>query len=260
MDNSMAKRKEHPMKRILILGLIISRTAFAGSVAGTGGSTEVTQIANNIELARQYDELYRQTKQLRDQLKAQNNMVTDMQRQGKSVSNQQWGSASEDLKQLSKTVISGQALAYSLANVDAKFRETYKGYDSYSKQKQGSSQTYSAQYAQWSKTNNDTITSAMRAANMQQQQFSSEAQTMKQIEQMGASAQGRMEAIQVGNMIAAQEVGQLQKLRALMAAQMQMQASFMARESDEQDLQKAEGQKYFDRKGPAPTVGNGTSF
>lgn len=248
------------MKRILIVGLLISRTAFAGSIAGTGGSTEVTQILNNIELVRQYEELYTQTKRLNDQLKAQNTMVSDMQRQGKTVSGQQWGTASEDLRQLSSTVISGQALAYSLSNVDAKFRETYKGYDAYSKQKQGSSQTYSAQYAQWSRTNNDTITSAMSAANLQQKQFASEAQTMAEIQRMGSSAQGRMEAIQVGNMIAAQEVGQLQKLRALMAAQMQMQASFMSREADEKDLQKAEGQKYFDRAGQEPKVGNGMSF
>ncbi len=105
-----------------------------------------------------------------------------------------------------------------------------------------------------------TITSAMEAAKLQETQFSTEDQTMHQLERMGETAQGRQQAIQVGHQIAAQQVRQTQKLRALMMSQMQMQANFMAKEANDQDVQTAEGKKYFDNSKSQTKVGDEKSF
>ena len=46
------------MKQILVATLvpIVQAAAWAGSVGGTGGATEVTQIANNVQLVAQYEQ------------------------------------------------------------------------------------------------------------------------------------------------------------------------------------------------------------
>ena len=234
------------MKNLGILfTLFFSELALGGTVAGTGGSTEITQILNNAQLIDQTNEMYDQTVKLSGQLQKQAAMVDDMKRQGKSLSKQEWGRTSEDLRELSDVVRQGEAMAYSNSNSDAIYRQKFKGYDFYSKEKGKSTSTYSDRYSDWSKTNIDSISGAMRAANLQATQFDSEETTMRTIQRLSQSAQGRMEAIQAGNLIAAQQVGQMQKLRGLVMAQMQMQAAFMSTETSEKDQAKAKSEQFL---------------
>ncbi len=234
------------MKIILaFLVLLTSEIALGGSVAGTGGSTEVTQILNNAQLVEQSSEMYTQTMKLKSQLEKQSAMVDDMRRQGKTISNQEWGRTSQDLQELSEVVRQGEAMAYSSSNADASYRQKFQGYDFYSKEKGKSTSTFSDRYSDWSNTNRDSISGAMRAANLQAHQFQTEEMTMKSIERLSHNAQGRMEAIQAGNLIAAQQVGQMQKLRSLIMAQMQMHASFMSTQSSEKDQGKAKSEQFL---------------
>ncbi len=222
-----------------------SSFALAGTVAGTGGSTEVTQLLNNVQLVEQTSKMADQTIKLRNQLQRQTQMVEDMKRNGKTLSSQEWGRTSEDLQKLASIARQGEAIAYSSSNMDAIFRDKYKGYGEYANKKNGSPQNYSDQYANWSETNRDSILGAMKATNLQHEQFSTEEQTMKTIEKLGSSAQGRMEAIQVGNLIASQQVSQIQKLRGLMMAQMQMQSSFLSYQANQKDSANAKSREFF---------------
>jgi P-type conjugative transfer protein TrbJ len=233
--------------RILLMTAILfsSEISLAGSVAGTGGSTEVTQILNNVQLMEQTSEMYTQTMKLKGQLEKQSAMVDDMNRQGKTLSNQDWGRTSQDLTELSEVVRRGEAMAYSNSNADAVYRQKFQGYDYYSREQGKTSATFSDRYSDWSKTNMDSISGAMRAANLQSSQFQSETTTMRSIERLSQTAQGRMEAIQAGNLIAAQQVGQIQKLRSLIMAQMQMHASFMSTQASEKDQAKAKSEQFL---------------
>lgn len=238
----------------------IKSQAFAGSIAGTGGSTEVTQILNNVQLVEQANELMKQSAQLRDQIARQTAMVSDMNKQGKKMSRHEWGTTSSDLSELAAVARQGEGLAYSAANLDVLFRQKYKGYDAYSKEQNESTSTYSDQYGDWSKSNMDAISGAMKAANLQQSQFSSEEQTMQSLQRMGETADGRMQALEVGQQLAAQQVRQTQKLRALLMAQMQMQASYMASEVNEKDAYKAKSEKYFKGEATDINVKDGHKF
>ena len=240
--------------------LSLSQVAAAGSVAGTGGSTEVTQILNNVELIRQTNEMLDQTRKLRDQVQKQAQMVDDMRRNGKTLSKQEWGKTSNDLQKLAEIARQGEAIAYSSSNMDAIFRDKYKGYSEYSSQKNGNPQSYSDQYSNWSSTNRDSIVGAMKTANLQYEQFSSEEQTMKTIEQLSSNAQGRMEAIQAGNLIAAQQVSQLQKLRGLMMAQMQMQSSFLTYQANQKDSANAKSREFFKNEASSISVNDGKIY
>lgn len=234
------------MKIIAALSLaLISVKAFAGSVGGNGGSLEVTQIANHLELVKQVYELEYQSNKIRDQLQRQTDMVNDMKVQGRSISDPEWGRASSDLQDLSNIVRQGESLAYSASNTDATYRQKFQGYDYYSREKNTTPSTFSDRYADWSKVNSDSISSSMKAANLQSAQFQTEYQTMRSIQNLSRSSKGRLEAIQVGNMIAAQQVGQMQKLRSLMMAQMQMQAAFMSTQTSEKDQGKARSEQFL---------------
>ncbi len=234
------------MKKLAIVFIMFSsEIAVGGSVAGTGGSTEVTQILNNTQLLEQTSEMYTQTMKLKGQLEKQSAMVDDMKRQGRAISNQEWGRTSQDLKELSDVVRQGEAMAYSSSNSDAVYRKKFQGYDFYSREQGKSTSTFSDRYSDWSRTNMDSISGAMRSANLQATQFQTEETTMKSIERLSQNAQGRMEAIQAGNLIAAQQVGQMQKLRSLIMAQMQMQASFMSTQSSEKDQAKAKSEQFL---------------
>ncbi len=247
-------------KIIFTLFILISRTAFSGTVAGTGGSTEITQILNSGELVKQTYELERQALTIRQQLGRQQAMVDDMSLQGKNLSKQEWGNTSSDLSELSKIVRQGEAMAYSTSNVDAAYRQKFKGYDFYSRERGTSTSTYSDRYSDWSKTNMDSISSSMKAANLQSIQFQSEDEAMRSIEKLSKTSTGRNQAIQVGNMIAAQEVGQLQKLRSLIMSQMQMHAAFMSTQSSEKDLAKAKSQQFLDEDISHVRIDDGQKF
>jgi len=256
----MGERSMKSKLPVLIFSAVISVDAFSGTVAGFGGSTEVTQISNNMQLVQQGYEMIQQTQKLREQLSKQKGMLDDMKRQGKSLTDQEWSRSKNDLKALADAVNQGNALAYTSANIDTLYRQKYKGYSSYSQQNSGTSETYASRYADWSQTNRETLIGTMRAANIQESQFSDEQSIMQTIEQKGKTANGRMEAIQVGNMIAAQQVSQMQKLRQLVMSQMQMQASFMAQQADDKDLQRAENKKYYDTKSNTTQVGDEKKF
>ena len=75
---------------------------------------------------------------------------------------------------------------------------------------------------------------------------------------MSQNSVGRLQAIQAGNQIAAQQVRQLQKLRQLMMTQMQMQSAFMATQSDKDAVQTAQSELYYGKPVDA-RVGNETA-
>ena len=80
---------------------------------------------------------------------------------------------------------------------------------------------------------------------------------MRQLESMGNTAQGRMQAAQVGNQLAAQAVRQTQKLRQLQMMQIQMQANYYAQQQDRQAMQAAAGAAAFKRASASTTDGKG---
>lgn len=243
----------------VFFSILCSEVASAGSVAGFGGSTEVTQISNNMQLMQQSVEMYQQTVKLRDQLKRQTDMLNDMKKQGKSVGNQEWSHTSDDLQELANVVREGEAIAYSSANMDEIYKQKYQGYGEFSKSNSGPV-SYSDRYAEWSQTNRDSIIGAMKSANLQQEQFANEQQTMRTIENMGKTAQGRMEALQVGNMIAAHQVSQMQKLRGLVMAQMQMQSAYHTFEANQKDSANAKSKKFFKNDLSTINVNDGEKF
>lgn len=196
-------------------------SANAGTVAGNGGSTEITQILNNFELLTQSAQMYEEVQNTIQQ-------VTMMQAQLKNLiaaPQMVWGQAQADLQALTQLVAKGQALGYALGNIDQVFAQKYPGYNGVAKKG-----NYQAAAKEWIATGLDSLNSAMSQAGLQSNQFATEQSAMDNIQNIAAGSPGSLQVAQAGVMVAGQQVQQLQKLRQLFMAQMQAQNAYLASE------------------------------
>ena len=101
------------LKRTFIASLVTSLIfsapmARAGSVAGFGGSTEITQLANNIELVQMYLQQAQayatQLQQWNTQIQQYQNMITNTL----NIPNQIWGQITNELSGVANLVKQGQ--------------------------------------------------------------------------------------------------------------------------------------------------------
>jgi P-type conjugative transfer protein TrbJ len=224
---------------IVMLGILagFSSRAFAGTVAGFGGSTEITQLLNNVQLVMSYAT---QAEQLETQLK-------NLARQSDAVNTNPLGY----INKLAATVEQGQALGLSSARIASKLELAY-GAD-YSK-----NAPYSARdYETVMKTTNDSIRGAMRSVGVQQGEMESEADAILKLKSLSGSSEGNLQVQQTGNQIALEQVQQLQKLRAMNMAQSQAMNARMLAVQQQEAHQRAESDNFFGKtKKPMRTFNN----
>jgi len=214
---------------LLLLGvLILSKPVLAVNVA-----TETTQIMNNIQLAQhsihQIQGLMRQAEMIRNQIEQLKSIAT--------FSNGQWNQTIIILRQLDNVIRQGRSISVSMGNLDQQYRQVYPGYVP--------PLNFSTQYKDWTETTNDGIVGALTAANLNLSDFQSESAIMSTLQAMSDSAVGQTQAIQAGNMMLSQVVGQLQKLRQLMGAQIQAQTSYHSLQVNTQAGQEATSEEYI---------------
>ena len=220
------------MRKGMIAALLIVVFAQPPQPVEAGAfATEVTQILNHGQLIMQY---LRQGEQLANEIK----MYEDMLRNVKPVPGQTFGPISADINALANIVQGGQALAYSMGNLDAVFRRTYPGYGY-------NSNAYYTNYRNWSQTSLDTTVGALRAAGLQGQQLQSEQSVLNSLRGMAQTSDGRMQALQVLGQINEQQVQQLMKLRELMMADMSSKQAYQATVIQQEAAGEAATERFF---------------
>lgn len=200
----------------------------ADAVMCVNCGSEITQLANKLTMLKQ---LANQAQQLRTQISQYENMITN----SKGVSQNIWGNAMGDLQRINALFQNSKALAYSAKSLDAQFANRYQGYKGYLNGKLN----IQNKYQQWSQEANDNTLYALKAAGAQNMAFQDENAVMQQLQAMSGSAEGRMQAMQIANMMAAQNIQQIQKLRQLLMAQLQMQANYYQLQKDKEDAAEA---------------------
>lgn len=218
--------------------LAVAPAHATGMVAG---ATEITQIANNMELVTS---VAQQAQQLATEIQTYQNLVKNTL----TLPTQAWTNVQNDLGQLANVVKQGQALAYSAENISDLFQQKYPGYKK--------SDDIKADYRKWSATVMDSIRGSLQAANLQASQFTSEEAVLSQLRGMAQTADGRMQAIQVGNQIAGETAAQMQKLRGLVMAQMQAQNAYMAAQEQKESTRKAAAETMM----PAKKASDGKTY
>ena len=149
-----------------------------------------------------------------------------------------WGDIQADLDQLTQLAQSSGAISDAMQNLSTQFQQLYPGYQAPT--------NYEQEYQAWTTNSLEGIGKALEAANQQNQMFATESARTEQIETKSDSAVGQMQALQAGNMLAAQVVEQMQKLRQLQMAEMQAQTAYMATQIQDQAAEKAAIKRWLD--------------
>ena len=228
------------------MALIVSLGGFEPRAEAVPGlvATEITQLANKLQLLLSY---IRQGEQLTGELQ----MLEDMLKQSKVLPYQTFSGVMPAIAQLHRMVQTGQALAYSMANIDGQFRSTFPGYASFSP-----NQWY-RNYQTWSNRSLDTTLGTLKAAGLQASQMTSEGEVLGQLRMMAETADGRLLALQVSNQIAHEQVDQLMKLRQLMLADLQSKQAYQAMMIQQDATKQAAAERFFTFTGKN---GDGVTF
>jgi P-type conjugative transfer protein TrbJ len=224
---------------IIVLLWSPAQTVAAEAVFCTNCGTEYTQLFNKLQMLKQVETGIQQ-------LQTQINQYQDMMSNSQGFSSQVWGNAFRDIGKLNALIQQSKALAYSASNLDSQFSKRYGDYKTYQTRKMNGSD-WDQKYDQWSRETSDNALYTLKAVGLQSSQMQDEDTLIQQLQAMSQSAQGRMQAIQVGNMMAAQNINQIQKLRQLMMLQLQMQANYIAAQQDKVAAEQAARKQYFHR-------------
>lgn len=219
----------------LVMGESV-QPAHAGGVSGV--ASEWTQILNNVQLMEAntnwLQELEDDMQSLQQQLQIiQNteNTMVNTERTATSAVNvvpqMIFNPAMQDLMSLAHVVQTGQGLAYSMANLDQAFAQQYKGYGN------AATRSYPQMYRGWMQTSLDTAHGAMNVVGLQGSQLQSDTQLLTQLQQQAQSTNGLLQALQVGNELAAEQATELQKLRVLIMSDISSKQAFQAQQISE---------------------------
>lgn len=233
------------MRNKLIAATLISAIAVQTPEQAQAGAfaTEFTQILNHGQLVMEY---IRQGQQLANEL----DMYADQLRNVKTLPAQVFGSIIGDLNSLATIVQGGQALAYSLAGLDAKFRAVFTGYGT-------TPNAYYPNYKKWATASLDTTLGTLKAVGLQGQQLQSEQTVLNKLRAMAQSSDGRMQALQVMGQIAEQQTQQLMKLRQIMLTDLQSKQAYQAAVIQQQAAEHAATEQFFKHN---PASGDGRIF
>jgi P-type conjugative transfer protein TrbJ len=223
---------------VFSIGAIYTPPAQAIAVVCTNCSTIFQQM---MEYAKAAETTLNTARQLQQQI----NMYNDMVKQGLSLPNSMLNSITSDMRRLQAIYEDSRALAHSMSNLDKQFRDQFKGYDDYLKSIGQGTNNMPDRYEKWAAAGFDNARTAMQAAGMNVSTFESEDALLRSLVQRSQTAQGRMQAIQAGNEIAAQQVQQLQKLREMIAASITLQSNYIAQQTERQAVDDAFRENFY---------------
>ena len=152
------------------------------------------------------------------------------------------------LLELGEIIQQGNAIAYRMSDLDAAFRRRWPGYVP--------PDDFNDSYGLWTTSTLDTMRGVLRSTQLQADEFLSEDTRLQALQTLSDTSVGRMQAIQAGNMIAAEEVQQLRKLRQLVMTQSNAQTVYMANQTN-QDAQETASLRNWVIQGAATEIGTG---
>lgn len=207
---------KHFFARCAVAGAVLFvawGTATAGSVGGTGGATEVTQIQNNVQLVVQYEQqvqaFLRQGLQLQAELKNLIQNPTSML--GPEVGNL--------INDVGKVMSGGMSIGWSMEEIDRNFATTFKS---------PTAETLARSFTRWNQANTDTLEGALRAIGRHRSQFATDTDAIRALYNESQATQGNLQALQTLAKINTKQLEQNQKLHDLLLNQHTAEANYMA--------------------------------
>lgn len=223
-----------PLGRLLA-ALAVAWAHTAGGIVCSNCASEWTQLANNVQLVEQ----------LATQLNQYELLLRNAQRLDSATALR----AIEDFRRLVDIVKTTRGVAITMGDVDDAYRREYPGYGGYEGDR---SEPLAARYRRWDAANRESIRAALRAANLHAAQFRDEQATLRALERRALDATGTMQVMQAAAQIAVLQVQEMRQLRALLGAQIQMQANIAAVAADRQAAAEAADERSRARSATPP--------
>lgn len=209
---------------VCVLLLCAQSGANAGTVAGTGGSTEITQILNNLQLIQSYEQ----------QVQAYVRQGVQVQNELRNLMSNPTSVLGDDVGKMINTIGSiwngGQSIGYNLAQIDQNFARTFKS---------PTAGNLAKMFTSWHQTNTDTLQSALRAIGTQRDNYASSQAALTDLYNRSQATNGNLDSLQTLSQINIRQIQELQSLQELMATQSQAATTYMA-------TQNAKDQKALD--------------
>lgn len=204
-------------------GVACPPLAFGG--AWTGGSTEYTQIRNNLELmlgyALQVEQFIVQGKQFQTQLT--NLIANPLSLLGPEVG--------QMINGIGQIMAVGNSIGSTMAQIDRNFAATFKN---------PTAQSLSDNFAQWHSVSTDTLQASLKAAGLQNEQYADETSKIQALYDQSQNSSGNLSALQSLAAINTHQLQQMQSLGQLISTQNIAASTYMAEhDAREQALHKA---------------------
>jgi len=230
------------IKVVLAAMLIFCATANAALAGGgglTGGATEMTQIANNAELATQVGQL---AQQINNQIKMINDMITNTL----TMPDQLFRDVKQVYGSVKSIINKTQGLAYNLSNIDEEMKRRFKSYSDLSKLT--TVEDFSSEYRKIVETQTETVRTTMEAIGVSFEELvRDDTSALQELQRKASSAQGRNELIQGTNQLLGFLAEDALRLRQLQMMQAQMAGTAYEAERTRGDLSNKRLEDFFKR-------------
>ena len=207
--------------------------AFAGGGA-TGGSTEVTQVANQLQLAMAYAKQVAAHVTQLAQLQAD---ITNLIKNPMSLLGPEIGNMINDI---GKIMSIGKSIGANLAQIDKNFGTMFKDTNALS---------LSANFTKWHETSIDTLGGALKAAGLHMDNYSSDSARIQALYSASQQTGGNLEALQTLSKINIEQIQQTQRLGNLIATQNTAASTYLAAQTSKDEKINRElemmGKKYI---------------
>ncbi|MGC9217487.1 P-type conjugative transfer protein TrbJ [Acidithiobacillus sp.] len=200
---------------LMVLMALTGAPAVAFAGAATGGATLPEQI---VQEGTEVEQLAKQAESVELQIQK----VYDAAQNLAQVPNQLWQQGVQSLAQLASIANQANGLSMAGQNIASQFGQQYPGFNA-------QALATVQQYRQWSQNTLNSIQGALATQNMSTEDFQTNAQALQTIEAEPVS--GRLQALQVGNQIAANEATSLQELGQMVATQEHAQDAYLAQQA-----------------------------
>jgi len=196
---------------VLIISLLTANSSYAATCGHC--ATESTQIMNKIQLVASYAK----------QAAAYSTQLQQYQAQLQNMMLNPSAIMPDDLNKLTKGIgeimSAGNSIGNTYAEVDANFSKTYNS---------PLAGDFADRFRSWTTNSQDTLGSAMRAAGLQRDSYTSDTAALNALWNKSQSSQGTVAAIQTLSEINVEQIQHTRKLEQLLSSQNLATSTFMA--------------------------------
>jgi len=177
---------------------------------------QTLSVAEEVEIvANQGTQITQQLEQLQHELDMLQNMAVNT----RTIGTVAWGETANALGTLAQAIDLGLSIPYAMANVATVFGRRFPGYVPPS--------DWPAAYDSWSTSALDTLRGTLASAGRNVADAPRVQAALDALRRSNDDAEGRLEALQIGNQLASLQIEEMAKLRQLFAAQINAQNAYL---------------------------------